>query len=69
MGSDRFYPKELSSPIHSGDRLQHARCAAAKAPVGEFAKYLTKPVLPKTLREITLEVLGLKVKAPEYLMS
>jgi DNA-binding response OmpR family regulator len=36
------------------------RDAYSEGPGREVAKYLTKPVLPKTLREITLEVLGLK---------
>lgn len=31
----------------------------------EAAKYLTKPVLPKTLRRITLEVLGISDTLPE----
>lgn len=32
-------------------------------PAREVTKYLTKPVLPKTLREITLEVLGTRAIA------
>jgi len=33
-------------------------------PARKVARYLTKPVLPKTLREITLEVLGMRGAAP-----
>ncbi len=36
------------------------RDAGYEVPGGKIAKYLTKPVLPKSLRETTLEVLGLK---------
>ncbi len=34
--------------------------APREGPRREVARHLTKPVLPKTLREITLQVLGLK---------
>lgn len=36
------------------------RDASLKGPGREAARYLTKPVLPRVLREQTLEVLGLK---------
>jgi DNA-binding response OmpR family regulator len=36
------------------------RDAHSEGPGKDVAKYLTKPVLPKTLREITLEVVGLR---------
>jgi DNA-binding response OmpR family regulator len=36
------------------------RDASREGPGNDVAKYLTKPVLPKTLREKTLEVLGLR---------
>jgi DNA-binding response OmpR family regulator len=39
------------------------RDATHTGSASEVAKYLTKPVLPKTLREITLEVLGIKAIA------
>jgi len=38
------------------------RDASREGPGKQVAEYLTKPVLPKTLREKTLEVLGLSEK-------
>ncbi len=53
----RIYPTRFIPVI-----VCSTRDASSEGPGKQVAKYLTKPVLPKTLREITLEVLGLKEK-------
>ncbi len=64
---------DLIDSIHKTfpDRLIPVIVCSTRDPCSEnlakgITKYLTKPVLPKTLREKTLDVLGLKDKQPKF---